>query len=160
MKLKFVVAAATTLLVSAGAYAGDQSVAFSGNVASFTSMSAPGSALDGGSDTITFTGLAAGVYDYVLSYSGQYALMTGALMNGAIPAISTTSPSGSVFFGFIEATDASPFVLTLTGLPVGGRQTIYSGELSVTAVPEPETYAMMLAGLGALGFLARRRRNG
>lgn len=31
--------------------------------------------------------------------------------------------------------------------------------VSVTAVPEPETYAMLLAGLGALGFLARRRRD-
>ncbi len=27
-----------------------------------------------------------------------------------------------------------------------------------TAVPEPETYAMMLAGLGAIGFLSRRRK--
>ena len=28
----------------------------------------------------------------------------------------------------------------------------------VAAVPEPETYAMLLAGLGAMGFLARRRQ--
>lgn len=30
--------------------------------------------------------------------------------------------------------------------------------LSVTAVPEPGTYAMLLAGLAAIGFVARRRR--
>lgn len=29
---------------------------------------------------------------------------------------------------------------------------------TVTNVPEPETYAMMLAGLSALGFIARRRK--
>jgi len=28
----------------------------------------------------------------------------------------------------------------------------------VAAVPEPETYAMFLAGLGAMGFVARRRQ--
>lgn len=33
-----------------------------------------------------------------------------------------------------------------------------SWSASVTAVPEPETYAMMLAGLGLLGFAARRRK--
>jgi hypothetical protein len=30
--------------------------------------------------------------------------------------------------------------------------------VSTPAIPEPETYAMMLAGLGLLGFVARRRR--
>ncbi|MBK7006396.1 MAG: choice-of-anchor C family protein [Burkholderiales bacterium] len=31
--------------------------------------------------------------------------------------------------------------------------------ISVTAVPEPETYAMLLAGLGVMGAIARRRNN-
>jgi len=31
--------------------------------------------------------------------------------------------------------------------------------VSVTAVPEPQTYALMLAGLGVMGFVARRRKN-
>lgn len=31
------------------------------------------------------------------------------------------------------------------------------GYLSVTAVPEPESYAMLLAGLGLMGAIARRR---
>ncbi|MRW86246.1 PEP-CTERM sorting domain-containing protein [Pseudoduganella sp. FT26W] len=34
----------------------------------------------------------------------------------------------------------------------------YSGNLLVSAVPEAETYAMLLAGLGLVGFVARRRK--
>lgn len=30
----------------------------------------------------------------------------------------------------------------------------------VSSVPEPETYALFLAGLGLMGFIARRRKNG
>jgi len=30
--------------------------------------------------------------------------------------------------------------------------------LKVAAIPEPETYALLMAGLGAVGFIARRRR--
>ena len=31
--------------------------------------------------------------------------------------------------------------------------------MNLTPIPEPSTYALMLAGLGAVGFLARRRRS-
>jgi hypothetical protein len=29
---------------------------------------------------------------------------------------------------------------------------------SITPIPEPETYALMLAGLAALGFVSKRRK--
>ena len=32
--------------------------------------------------------------------------------------------------------------------------------VAVTSVPEPESYAMFMAGLGLMGFIARRRKNG
>ncbi len=34
----------------------------------------------------------------------------------------------------------------------------FAGELQITPVPEPGTYALLLAGLGAVGFIAKRRK--
>ncbi len=39
-----------------------------------------------------------------------------------------------------------------------GFQNISQDQLYMVPIPEPETYAMMLAGLGLIGFVARRRR--
>jgi hypothetical protein len=39
-----------------------------------------------------------------------------------------------------------------------GDEGWYVGAVNVAAVPEPETYAMMLAGLGLLGGMVRRRQ--
>ena len=44
------------------------------------------------------------------------------------------------------------------GLHVQGFQGGGSESFVLTPVPEPETYAMMLAGLGLMGFVSRRRR--
>ncbi len=42
--------------------------------------------------------------------------------------------------------------------PGGTMQGTYPVTQTITAVPEPETYAMLMAGLGLMGFIARRRR--
>lgn len=49
---------------------------------------------------------------------------------------------------------------SMTGY-AGGPETflIYNLAPQVAAIPEPSTYALMFAGLGAIGFMMRRRRN-
>jgi hypothetical protein len=51
---------------------------------------------------------------------------------------------------------AGAYTLQITGVNSPG-QAAYSGNISIAAIPEPETYVMMLAGLMAVGFVARRR---
>jgi hypothetical protein len=47
----------------------------------------------------------------------------------------------------------------ITSLVFSSTQDAFEvARFSITAVPEPETYAMMLAGLGLMGFVARRRK--
>ena len=71
-------------------------------------------------------------------------------------------------FGFTAAYGPvkGPYMLAGTGYPQvidppipGSPNTIAAGfTQSLAPIPEPETYALMLAGLGLLGFMARRRK--
>jgi len=83
--------------------------------------------------------------------------------------ITATDSSGATLTYTIEAPDTGSFVgfvsdVALTSLFVlrgendpGVFTTVNDLHLSVAAVPEPETYGMMLAGLGLLGYAARRK---
>jgi PEP-CTERM motif len=60
----------------------------------------------------------------------------------------------------LTAAGAGEFISGLT-FRSEASNTSYAFEvdnLSLTAVPEPQTYALLLAGLGAVTFMARRRR--
>ncbi|NRT58132.1 PEP-CTERM sorting domain-containing protein [Sphaerotilus uruguayifluvii] len=59
-----------------------------------------------------------------------------------------------VTYGF-NGTAGTSYHLYFSGFGTG----VVLDNVAVTAaVPEPETFAMMLAGLGAIGFMSRRRR--
>lgn len=57
-------------------------------------------------------------------------------------------------FDFIAAGASATLALVSTSPNSGG---VFFDSVAVTAVPEPGTWALMIAGLGAVDFMARRR---
>jgi hypothetical protein len=56
--------------------------------------------------------------------------------------------------------DAGSYSIMVTGLADGTHGGTYGIDLTTaTPMPEPSTYAMLLGGLGLIGFIARRRKN-
>ena len=70
----------------------------------------------------------------------------------------STALTGWNTYSFLtEAGGDSGFVFAHRGVP-GSNYGMSLQNIQVTAVPEPATYAMFLAGLGAVLFMSRRRR--
>ena len=85
---------------------------------------------------------------------------SGANLLGSVGALSGIATSGTATGSFASVT--SPYSLTIGVAISRSSAGTSTGDLNlqVTPIPEPETYALMMAGLGALGFVARRRQRG
>lgn len=67
-------------------------------------------------------------------------------------------------FDTIAATAGSPLTLSINALGDASGSAVLANlqnaSITITAVPEPATYAMLLAGLCAVGFGVRRNKQG
>jgi hypothetical protein len=138
--------------------------AWTGTIDVTTSSGADG--VYSGSNLLSFTGQAA------LTAPAQYAVFgfqfaTDGTGGSFFP---TGPPVVTIGNGLVTSIDASgsfhPGDISFNGLHVAyggfffhGGTTSSNGSLTnVSAVPEPETYAVLLLGLAGIGFVARKRK--
>ncbi|WP_157271813.1 FxDxF family PEP-CTERM protein [Azohydromonas aeria] len=105
-------------------------------------------------DEISFTGLGEGMYKLTASLFSTDGLSFGKVSMGD-KSFSSIS-AGNFSTAFFSGKHGGDWTLKLAG--TGDGSASYTGLVSVAAVPEPETYALMLAGLGLVGVIARRRQ--
>lgn len=122
----------------------DTGLAF--NLGDALQVTATGSWFGGGCGTVGPDGTNCWTIDGINAFS-----LVGRVGNGDYFQIGsnyagTASSSGNLFLGFYD-TDSYNNTGSVTAT------------VMTAAVPEPETYAMLIAGLGALAFVARRKSN-
>ncbi len=104
------------------------------------------------------TGVIGGFFGVTTDIATTFSFATsldGAHWSSSVPIPATVDlDDGS--FGYATTvtglTASTPYYFKLSGSNLDGGYTIH-----IAAVPEPETYAMLLAGLGLMGSIARRR---
>lgn len=161
MNFKHLAAAAAIACAATGASATNYML---GDVTSAGGFSFASSSLSGAfTDTYVFS--IADMSDLSISVTNAFTTSNGkigsfaAMLSG--PGMSDTSLSlmtagkMQVLSGDMSAAMGGEYTLTLSGSAMGTGY--YGGVASVSPVPEPETYGLMLAGLGVIGFVARRR---
>ena len=109
---------------------------------------------------VTVTGLA--LYQGIFTSASQTTNLTPV----SIGMVSNTIVSGkATIVTLANSATISPigYTLVITGKSIGhagytGIIALIDRPADMPPVPEPETYAMLLAGVGMMGFIARRRK--
>ena len=130
--------------------------------------SEPGNAANGITlDALTFSAYAPTTGSLIFSASLLAPIDYADTFNGAGNSGFVFGLSGTEATEFAAAVAASGFSFDSirAGLSAGashatgGNETFFIADAgAVAAVPEPQTYALLMAGLGAVGFVARNRR--
>jgi len=120
-----------------------------------------------GTDTVSFFGFSTGVVGFGGNFFGSN--ISGLFATGDMR-VTATDSSGTVtqtivgatqdgFLGFVSNSAILSATLVAVQPTTGFLWPSVDNLVLASVVPEPGTYAMMLAGLGVLGFMARRRRS-
>lgn len=128
--------------------------------------------LSGTSFTKSFTFNPDADNSFVFSVSGladYYSALSFQIV-GQVPTITATNKNGNLVAAFNDIRNSNYFLLggqnytvTVSGTTKSnvlggyGIVSLTSANGTVSPVPEPESYAMFLAGLGLMGAIARRR---
>jgi len=129
-------------------------------IASFATAVNTGIAAQGGDSAV----FAAGVTGYANNSTGvRFGNNNGGLL-GFVNTGSAAANSYATGLNLMRIDGAASGVASTLYTPYADsgnavRAYLTTSGLTIAAVPEPETYAMLLAGLGLMGAIARRRRN-
>ncbi len=142
-------AATSTIVLNSNGYASFGNAVSTASGVSFSDIfdfTMPSSATGGSTSTISI--IANGIN-----------FTTFALMQGINTIVSGSGSNSVQLNNFTLTPGLNPYSLVVDGTTtVANSNAGYSGSIRVSPVPEPKTYAMLLAGLGLLAFTARRRR--
>lgn len=94
-----------------------------------------------------------GVYDGLFGLSTTNYTISSVTIDGT-----PTSLGSNLAVGPFSLTGGTTEINIVVSGSKAGPGSNFNGQLVLTPVPEPETYALMLAGLAAVGFVAARRR--
>ncbi|NBD20644.1 PEP-CTERM sorting domain-containing protein [Aquabacterium fontiphilum] len=161
MKLRHIVLAAATALSAHVAHALPSNGTYLG-IDPFTEPFAGGTSLfvEGGmTSTFTFDlSTLSDLFGKLKQIQNDVTVTKISLSGGslAIPALITLPASNTGTFSFTNLS-AGQYSLAITATTTS-VVAMYSGAISVTPVPEAETYALALAGLGVVGLVAARRK--